>query len=937
MKENETPKHQPTQNQVRNALYISAGMLVVQMIVSITILSTVGMPTTLLDPAVLIGVNVFAAGVSLWLNRTGRSVLGIQIMLGVQFSSVVLMSLQVQGTGLPMAAFVVVLTFGITSATLPRKMIGWFNGAAGAIALFIIILDIFEPFERPGSSETTSVSWIIAGTLVLILGILILRQFRSYALRTKIIIAMMLLSIVGIGMMTAFSVKRTQAALLEDSFDKLSAIETIKLNQIQNWIATRKSEAIFARTMSVVKGSQGVDVGLPTFVQFKNDPSNPAYQAAVKRGNKVFNAYIENIANGIYENIMLTDLDGDVVYSLNPEFLGDNESHSPEFQNGLHALYFGDMYYNPDRQHIELRLAIPVLDAEKKNIGVLIFELDPQVITNIMSERTGLGETGETYIVGQDNLFRNDSRFLDELDIETTTLNPNTPVDTAATRNALVGGSGSQIIDSYRGRSVLSAWSPILVQEPTALDPDGITWALVAEIDATEVLAPAQAQTRAIMGMAILVIGTAAAAAFGLTQAVTRPIIRLTAIANQFASGNFSTRAQIVTADEVGDLTATFNKMATQLSDTLTTLEQRVADRTHDLQQRSAYLEGSADISRAAASILESDALIRQVVELIKDRFELYYVGLFLVDERNEWAVLQAGTGEPGRKMLARNHRLKIGEGMIGWSIANAESRIALDVGEDAVRFENPDLPETRSEGALPLRSRGRVLGALTVQCYKEAAFDQDIITTLQTMADQIAVALDNAELLAKSEAALKAERRAYGELSHAAWVALSQSQAVPGYLMTTEGAMHPIKGPQPSETTPVIQNKPVIQNDGLTAIIPIKCRGRILGGIKIRKDNDSDTWTQAEVELAETLSEQLSVALESARLHQDTQRRAAREQLTSEITTHLRETLDIETVLETAAIEMREALGLDEAEVWISAASPTEQTGSGDGQEQSL
>ncbi len=217
----------------------------------------------------------------------------------------------------------------------------------------------------------------------------------------------------------------------------------------------------------------------------------------------------------------------------------------------------------------------------------------------------------------------------------------------------------------------------------------------------------------------------------------------------------------------------------------------------------------------------------------------------------------------------------------------------------------------------MPLRSHGRVLGALTVQSAKEAAFTQDIITTLQTMTDQVAVALDNAELFAKSEAALEAERRAYGELSHEAWIALSQSQAVPGYLVTPEGVMHPVKGQQTyREAQAAIHIGQIIQDDSVTAVIPIKSRGHILGGIKIRKNNANDTWTQEEVKLVETLSEQLSVALESARLFKQTQQRATQEQMVGEVTTRMRETLDIETVLKTAAIEIYTALGLTEVEV---------------------
>ena len=339
-------------------------------------------------------------------------------------------------------------------------------------------------------------------------------------------------------------------------------------------------------------------------------------------------------------------------------------------------------------------------------------------------------------------------------------------------------------------------------------------------------------------------------------------------------------------------------------------LGRRVAVATRGLEERSAYLEGAAEISRAAASILDTDDLVRQVVTRIQVQFDLYYVGLFLVDERNEWAVLQAGTGEAGRKMLAQGHRIEIGEGMIGWSIANAKARIALDVGEDAVRFDNPDLPETRSEVAVPLRSRGRVLGALTIQSVEKEAFGQDIITVFQTMADQLAVALDNAELFAKSEAALEAERRAYAELSQDAWKELTRSKAIVShYIADTSGAARPLQVQR--STRPLRVTDETIQDDGLTAVIPIKSRGNVLGGIKLSRSEDSGEWTQDQLALAETLSEQISTALESARLYQDTQRRAAREQLIGEVTSQMRETLEMKAVLNTAAREISEALGL--------------------------
>ncbi len=189
-----------------------------------------------------------------------------------------------------------------------------------------------------------------------------------------------------------------------------------------------------------------------------------------------------------------------------------------------------------------------------------------------------------------------------------------------------------------------------------------------------------------------------------------------------------------------------------------------------ELERRSVQLRTAIEVSRAASSVLETEELIWQVVELIRERFDFYYVGLFMVDESGEWtgepgrwAVLRAGTGEAGRIMLERGHKLEIGgNSMIGQCVANMKARIALDVGEEAVRFDNPLLPETRSEMALPLAARGQVIGALTVQDSREAAFSEEDVAILQAMADQLAVAIENARLFEQTQDALARSDRLY-------------------------------------------------------------------------------------------------------------------------------------------------------------------------------
>jgi GAF domain-containing protein len=163
-----------------------------------------------------------------------------------------------------------------------------------------------------------------------------------------------------------------------------------------------------------------------------------------------------------------------------------------------------------------------------------------------------------------------------------------------------------------------------------------------------------------------------------------------------------------------------------------------------------------AKVSTAASTILEADKLFDEIVNLIRDQFDFYYVGLFLIDQAQQWAELWAGTGEAGRIQLERKHRLEIGgESMIGWSVAHRRARIALDVGAEAVRFQNPILPDTRSEMALPLVSRDEVIGALTVQSVKPGAFSDEDVTALQTMADQVANAIANVRLFELTQTAL--------------------------------------------------------------------------------------------------------------------------------------------------------------------------------------
>ncbi|MDY7077045.1 MAG: GAF domain-containing protein [Chloroflexota bacterium] len=207
--------------------------------------------------------------------------------------------------------------------------------------------------------------------------------------------------------------------------------------------------------------------------------------------------------------------------------------------------------------------------------------------------------------------------------------------------------------------------------------------------------------------------------------------------------------------DKVRELTRTLQRNADLNEQNVQLLEQA--------RRRVRLLGAGAKVGRSIASILDLDALLNTTVDVICDEFGFYYAGVFLIDETGEWAVLRAGRGEAGATMVAAGHKLKVdGHSMVGAATGRRKARIALDVGEEPVHFKNPYLPHTRSEMALPLVAGNEVIGALTVQSVEEAAFGDDDVTALQSMADQLAIAIHNARLHLQNQRLLaQAERNA--------------------------------------------------------------------------------------------------------------------------------------------------------------------------------
>ncbi len=421
-----------------------------------------------------------------------------------------------------------------------------------------------------------------------------------------------------------------------------------------------------------------------------------------------------------------------------------------------------------------------------------------------------------------------------------------------------------------------------------------------------------------------------------LVRVLITPLLRLTEASAKLAKGDLSTRTAVETEDELGQLGRSFNEMASQLENMVGQLETRVAERTRDLERRAVQLQTASEVGSAAARLLNLNQLLTQATHLISDRFGFYHVGIFLLDEREEYAVLRAANSLGGQRMLARKHQLKVGAvGIVGYAAGSGNPRIALDVGQDAVFFDNPDLPETRSEMALPLIAAGRILGALDVQSKEETAFKEDDISTLQVLADQLAVAIENARLFEQNQSTLEAMRRAYGELSQADWKRLQKAAGSIGYISLAQGSVISVTEADKTEPAPKSAfDRPTVSDDGRTLFTPVKIRNQTIGLIRLTKPAHAPSWLADEISAANALTDQISGAVESARLYQDAQRRAVNERETAAIVNQIRSSTAIDAILQNTVRELGKSLGASRAFVQLTTASTDElEQDSGNGQ----
>ncbi len=403
------------------------------------------------------------------------------------------------------------------------------------------------------------------------------------------------------------------------------------------------------------------------------------------------------------------------------------------------------------------------------------------------------------------------------------------------------------------------------------------------------------------------------------------PISRLTEGALRITSGDFSYRTEATTNDEVGQLSEAFNEMAHKVDDLVSGLEQRVLERTaaleeqtrtlnelsQDQQRRAAELQTVAQVGRAITSVQSLQELLPRIARVVSAQFGFYHVGIFLLSDDGKYAVLSAANSEGGQRLLEKGHRMRVGEtGMVGYATSSGNPRIALDTDQDQVFNKNPELPETRSEITLPLKIGAQIIGALDVQSEKVNAFGTRDLEILSILADQVSVALQNARLFESTQKSLAEAETTYRRYVSREWQKVTSEGENLGYRYSLKGAQRLHQPLETPETREAIHSgeEQLIQEKTTRMAIPLKLRGEVIGVIHLQT-NTQRNLLEDEKDISRAIAERVSLAIENARLVEESQSRAALESTIGAISTRLTASVNMRNILQTAVEELGRTL----------------------------
>ncbi|HSM72029.1 MAG TPA: GAF domain-containing protein [Anaerolineales bacterium] len=397
---------------------------------------------------------------------------------------------------------------------------------------------------------------------------------------------------------------------------------------------------------------------------------------------------------------------------------------------------------------------------------------------------------------------------------------------------------------------------------------------LFADVRPMEIFGDLQFQSVLVSGLVLFLgIGLSILA----TRSISEPVNELIETFQKVEQGDLNQRVPVTGTDELATVAMHFNRMLSRLDELQSTLEEQVAERTKQLT-------ATNEVGRVASSILEPDELLGRVVNLITEQFNYYYSAIYLLDSSEKWAELKEATGQAGSVLKQNRHRLEVsGRSMVAACIREKAPRLVQNTVDEKKRFENPLLPYTRSEVALPLMIGDKVLGALNVQSTKPSDFGTELIETMQNMVGQLAIALENARLFQEAQQSITELRSIQKQYLLKGWTSIKSYNDDLEYSI----------GEQSDVTGQVLETS-------------INLRDQILGKITLEQNSE---WSPEQQGLVDAVTAQAAIALENARLVSESRQVALRERTLSEINSKIWTANSIDAILQTVAKELGKRL----------------------------
>jgi putative methionine-R-sulfoxide reductase with GAF domain len=548
------------------------------------------------------------------------------------------------------------------------------------------------------------------------------RIFQSITLRTRLLFAFILLALLPVLITGSIATLVSAQGLRNNIFDELQSVTILKQNAIEEWLN------VVQTNLGILNEDQDVQQGISALLQ--NTPDQ--LEETVLGQNQLRNELISfNDRTGYFVEIFVMSTDGKIVLSTSSIQEGKIETNEVFFQEGLKDKYVSPPSYEVSLSSYSIIISEPVVTSSGQRIGVLAGRVNLNTLSAIMQQQTGLGEAGETYLVSSNYAVLTNLKHIEFVPGQTYA---RTEGVTNAIQNKI---NGSSVYTDYAGNATFGVyhWIPKL------------QIALISEYDESVALADSNRVLLITVGLMLVTTLVAVFMAFIITRGITSPITKLANIANNIAQGNLDLQADIVQNDEIGQLAGAFNQMTAQLRDFIASLEQRVQERTKDL-------ETVAEVSATTSTILESKRLLQEVVDLTKERFNLYHSHIYLLDEAGQNLVLASGAGEPGRQMVAEGRSIPLSreQSLVARAARDQAGVTINDVTQAPDFLPNPLLPNTRSELAVPMIVGGKVIGVFDVQSDVVGRFTDSDINIQTTLAAQIATSIQNVRSFEQSK-----------------------------------------------------------------------------------------------------------------------------------------------------------------------------------------